>query len=186
MSGAGLLLNKGGLQRFLQTAEALGFVGGRLLLDNILLGGFDGLGFAGDWLFGDWFGWHGKKDICPIEAEATRKNHRHPIRGVIAESVPKRTLSGIEERGARISQRPKPILERFGRPDVVAIEADVFPAERANVGEQRIRQSFALGAKLGDGVAEIDGVPEGDGGDREVESRGPVALVFEGAVPTRT
>jgi hypothetical protein len=40
-----------------------------------------------------------------------------------------------------------------------------------------------LGAKLGDGVAEIDGVTEGGGGDREVESRGPVALVFEGAVP---
>jgi hypothetical protein len=40
------------------------------------------LGFAGDWLFGDWFGWHGKKDICPIEAEATRKIHRHPI-GVV-------------------------------------------------------------------------------------------------------
>src|SRR5271157_1729655 len=35
-----LLLNKGGLQRLLQTAEALGFVGGRLLLDNIFLGGF--------------------------------------------------------------------------------------------------------------------------------------------------
>jgi hypothetical protein len=31
------------------------------------------LRFVGDWLFGDWFGWHGKKDICPIEAEATRK-----------------------------------------------------------------------------------------------------------------
>jgi hypothetical protein len=40
-----------------------------------------------------------------------------------------------------------------------------------------------LGAKLGDGEAEIDGVPEGDGGDREVETRGPVALIFEGAVP---
>ena len=49
----------------------------------------------------------------------------------------------------RISQRPEPILERFGRPDVVAIEADVFPAERADVGEQRVGQNFALGAKLG-------------------------------------
>jgi hypothetical protein len=37
------------------------FCRGRLLLDNVLLGEFDGLGFAGDWLFGDWFGWHGKK-----------------------------------------------------------------------------------------------------------------------------
>jgi hypothetical protein len=35
--------------------------------------------------------------------------------GVIAEFVPKRTLSSIEERRAGISQRPKPILERFGR-----------------------------------------------------------------------
>ena len=85
-------------------------------------------------------------------------------------------------RGAGISQRTKPILERFGRPDVVAIEADVFPAERADVGEKCVEQKFALGAKLGDGAAEIDGVPEGDGGDREVETRGPVALIFEGAV----
>src|ERR1700724_3000637 len=60
-----LLLNKGGLRRFLQKAEALGFVEGRLVLDNILLGGFDGLGFAGEWLFGDWFGWHGKKRHLP-------------------------------------------------------------------------------------------------------------------------
>jgi hypothetical protein len=36
------------------------------------------LGFAGHWLFGDWFGWHGKKTSALIEAEATRKNHRHP------------------------------------------------------------------------------------------------------------
>ena len=28
-----------------------------------------------------------------------------------------------------------------------------------------------------------DGVPEDDGGDREVEAGGTVALVFEGAVP---
>jgi hypothetical protein len=40
-------------------------VGGRLLLDNILLGGFDDLGFAVDWLFGGWFGWHGKKRHLP-------------------------------------------------------------------------------------------------------------------------
>ena len=71
-------LNKGGLRHFLQKGEALGFVGDRLFLDNILLGGFDGLGFAGNWVFGDWFGWHGKKTSALIEAEATRKNHRHP------------------------------------------------------------------------------------------------------------
>ena len=61
-------------------------------------------------------------------------------------------------------------------------EADVLPAERGNVGEQLIGQSFGLGAKLGNRVAEVDGVPD-DGGDREVEARGTVALVFEGAIP---
>jgi hypothetical protein len=50
------------------------------------------------------------------------------------------------------------------------------------VGQQRVRQNFALDSKLGDGAAEIDGVPEGDSGDREIETRGPVALIFEGAV----
>ena len=108
--------------------------------------------------------------------------HFHPS-GVIAESVPNGTLSGIEKGGARISQRPKPLLERLGWPDVVAIEADVFPAERGNVGKQFIGQRFAFGAKLGNGVSEVDGVPEDDGGDREVKAIGTVALVFEGAVP---
>ena len=59
----------------------------------------------------------------------------------------------------------------------------MLPAERGNVGEQLIGRSFGLGAKLGDGVVEVDGVPEDDGGDREVEAGGTVALVFEGAVP---
>jgi hypothetical protein len=109
-------------------------------------------------------------------------SHLHHL-GVFADSLPNRTLSGIEEGGARISQRPKPLLERFGLPDVVAIEDDVLPAERGNVGEQLIGRSFGLGPKLGDGVVEVDGVPEDDGGDREVEAGGTVALVFEGAVP---
>jgi hypothetical protein len=51
----------------------------------------------------------------------------------------------------------RPILERFGRPEVVAIEADVFPAEWSNVGEKRVGHKFALGAKLGDSATEIDG-----------------------------
>ena len=65
---------------FPSKGEALGFVGGGLLLDNILLGEFDGLGFAGDWLSGDRFGWHGKKTSALIEAEATRKNYRQSHR----------------------------------------------------------------------------------------------------------
>ena len=51
------------------------------------------------------------------------------------------------------------------------------------MGEQLIGRSFGLGPKLGDGVVEVVGVPEDDGGDREVEAGGTVALVFEGAVP---
>jgi hypothetical protein len=35
---------------------------------------------------------------------------------LIAESVPKSTLSGIEEGGARISQRPKPLLGAHFKP----------------------------------------------------------------------
>ena len=54
------------------------------------------------------------------------------------------------------------------------------------MGEQLIGRSFGLGAKLGNGVAEVDRIPEDDGGDREVEARGTVALVFEGAVPDLT
>ena len=50
--------------------------------------------------------------------------------------VEKVGLSGIEELKARISQRPKPILERFGRPDVVAIETDVF-GDREKPGAER-------------------------------------------------
>ena len=68
-------------------------------------------------------------------------SHLHRL-GVIAESVPNRTLSGIEEGGARISQRPKPLLERFGWPDVVAIEDDVLPAERGNVGSLNRRTDY--------------------------------------------
>ena len=49
----------------------------------------------------------------------------------------------------------------------------MFPAKRSDVGEQRVGQNCALGAKFGNGAAEI----EGDGGDREVETRGPVALI---------
>jgi hypothetical protein len=104
------------------------------------------------------------------------------VRGVLSNGHCYRD-SGIEEGGARISQRPKCLLKRLGWPDVVAIEADVLPAERGNVGERLVRQRFALGAKLCNGAAEVDGVPEDDGGDREAEAGGTVALIFEGAVP---
>ena len=66
------------------------------------------------------------------------KRRLNLVFGVNAEFFPKRALSSIEERGAGISQRPKPILERFGRPDVVAIKTDVSPAEWSDVGQHRV------------------------------------------------
>jgi hypothetical protein len=57
-----------------------------------------------------------------------------PLIGVITESVPNRRLSGIEKRGAQLSQGRNLLFERFGRPDVAAAEADVFPAERSDFG----------------------------------------------------
>jgi hypothetical protein len=77
----------------------------------------------------------------------------------------------------------------LGWPDVVAIEADVFPAERGNVDEQFIGQRFAFGAKLGDGVTEVDGVPEDDGGDswaefRPAEKEGEGSLGEKAVIPS--
>jgi hypothetical protein len=46
-------------------------------------------------------------------------------KGVIAESSPNCTLSGIEECCARISEGPEVLLERLCRPNIVAIEGDV-------------------------------------------------------------
>ena len=46
-----------------------------------------------------------------------------------------RTVSGIEERAAQLRRTGTFCFERFGRPDVAAAEADVFPTERSDVGE---------------------------------------------------
>jgi hypothetical protein len=43
---------------------------------------------------------------------------------------------------------PNLLFEWFGRPDVVAVEADVIPAERSDVGEQLVGQGCAF-AKFG-------------------------------------
>ncbi len=50
------------------------------------------------------------------------------------------------------------------------------------MGEQGVVDDLALGAQLIDGAAEIDGIPEGDGRDGEIEPGSPVSLIFEGAV----
>jgi hypothetical protein len=53
--------------------------------------------------------------------------------GIIVESVPNLTLSGIEELGSWVSQGSEGASERFGWPYVVAIEGDVLPPERRDL-----------------------------------------------------
>jgi hypothetical protein len=57
------------------------------------------------------------------------------------------------------------------------------------VDEQFIGQRFAFGAKLGDGVTEVDGVPEDDGGDswaefRPAEKEGEGSLGEKAVIPS--
>ena len=68
--------------------------------------------------------------------------------GVIAESVLNRALSGVEETQSADFAGPNPLFERFGQPDVVAIEADEVPADRGRCGRGACRARFALGARL--------------------------------------
>ena len=58
----------------------------------------------------------------------------------------------------------------------------MLPAKRGDVGEKLIGNGFAARAQLADGAAEIDGVPEDDGGDGEIEAGSAIALIFEGPI----
>ena len=73
-------------------------------------------------------------------------------------------------------------MEGLGRPDVIAVEGDVLPSERCDVGDELIGNGFAAGTQLVDGASEIDGVLENDGGDREIEARSAVALILESPI----
>ena len=73
-------------------------------------------------------------------------------------------------------------MERFCRPNIVAIEGDVLPAERGDVGEQLIADDLAAGTQLVNGAPEIDGVPEDDGRNGQIEAGSPVSLIFESSV----
>jgi hypothetical protein len=64
--------------------------------------------------------------------------------GVIAESTQNRTLSGIEEQRARIPEGPESVLERLPRPNVVAVEGDVLPAERSDMGDQILADNLPV------------------------------------------
>jgi hypothetical protein len=73
-------------------------------------------------------------------------------------------------------------LEWLCRPNVIAIEGDVFPAEWSDMREQIIAEHFTLRTQFIDRAAEIDGVPEDYGRDGEIETESPVSLIFEGPI----
>jgi hypothetical protein len=50
------------------------------------------------------------------------------------------------------------------------------------MGQKLVGNSFVARAQFVDGATEIDIVPEGDGGNGEIETGGAIALVFESAV----
>ena len=68
--------------------------------------------------------------------------------GVIAESVPNRTVSGIEECGAQLSQGRNLLFERVGRPDVSAAETMCSQPSEA-MWASNLSGSVSLGAKFG-------------------------------------
>ena len=67
------------------------------------------------------------------------------------------TLSGIEECRARIPEWPEIILERLCGPNIIAVEGDVLPAERRDMGKQIIADNLTLGTQLSHSATEING-----------------------------
>ena len=58
----------------------------------------------------------------------------------------------------------------------------MLPADRREMGEQRIRDHFAAAAQGINGTAEIDGVPERDGGGDESQPAHTVLLGLDRAI----
>ena len=67
------------------------------------------------------------------------------------------------------------------RPDIVAGQVDMLPAERGQMGQQMIGDILGL-AQGGDGALEIPRVPQDDRGDEQIEAGGAVLLVLVGAI----
>jgi hypothetical protein len=57
----------------------------------------------------------------------------------------------------------------------------VLPAQRREVGKKVVGHTLSLAQGV-DRVVQIAGVPQGDGGDEEVQTGGAVLLVLVGAV----
>ena len=61
------------------------------------------------------------------------------------------------------------MLERLCGPNVITIEGDVLPAERSDMGKQIVADNLTLGAQFGNSAPKINGVPEDDSRDGEIE-----------------
>jgi len=69
-----------------------------------------------------------------------------------------------------------------GIPEVIAGQVDVLPADRREMGEQRIRNRLALPAQKIKRPAEIHRVPERDGGGDEGQPTGPILPCRDSAI----
>ena len=80
-------------------------------------------------------------------------------------------------------QGPECVSEGLFRPNIIAIEIDMLPAEGSDVFKEFIGNIFAITAELFHCSTEIHSIPEGHGGYGEVETRSAVALIFKGSIP---
>src|SRR5437588_7269625 len=65
---------------------------------------------------------------------------------------------------------------------IVADQANVFPPKWRNMCHGRFWDVFASLAQRRDGFGEIDGVPGGHGSHEQVETTGPMDLIFQSAI----
>src|SRR5215218_211259 len=98
-----------------------------------------------------------------------------------------RTSGGGGQRLVAAAERPETIQaeDAAGAPEVVAGEVDVLPAERRDVCEQRVGYLLATAAQDIERAAEVDCVPERDGGGDEGEAAGAVLLQLGGRAAGR-
>ena len=73
-------------------------------------------------------------------------------------------MIGVSERAISVRS-----FRRFEYPEEVAAEIDVLPSEWGDMTNEMIWNGIAAPASGFDGAFEIDGVPEDDGRDDEVE-----------------
>jgi hypothetical protein len=62
----------------------------------------------------------------------------------------------------------------------------MLPAQRCRVGEQRLGYGLACGAQVCDGIDDVGRIPIDDGGDDQVQPRGPELLCLRAAVGDAT